>query len=333
MFNCCTLFNTGFLTRGLTLYRSLEQHCSKFCLYVFAFDDFTANYLRGLSLPSLRVISLAEFEDPELLRVKPTRSRGEYCWTCASSTILYVIENFGVPACTYLDADMQFYGDPQLIEKSLSDYSIGITPHRYATDAKRASREAHGIYCVQYVTIRNNTAGLTALRWWREKCLEWCYARLEDGRFGDQKYLDDWPQRFQGVRVIEEPGAGLAPWNASRYELSGSSAGGFSIREKMQHNEAPLFFYHFHALRFYSRERINLVGGGYHLPTFLVENLYKPYVRAQIEMARQIQKQYPETDPLGVSTPVWWKHWGTHFYSCLNSAYSCHYTTLDKFIP
>lgn len=332
MFNCCTLFNRGFLTRGISLYRSLERVCPEFCLYVFAFDDFTADYLRDLALPSMRVIPLAEFEDQELLRVKPTRTSGEYCWTCASSTILYVLEKFHAPSCTYLDADVCFYGDPRLIEDSLAGYSIGITPHRYAPGAKRTSAEAHGIYCVQYVTIRNDEHGLEALRWWRDRCIEWCYGRFEEGKFGDQKYLDDWPARFQKVKVIDNPGAGMAPWNAARYNLTENSAGGFNIREIATGEESSLVFFHFHALRFYSGKRINLVGGGYPLSSFIIDRLYGPYVNEQLAIAEEVRAEHPSVDPLGISVPVWWKFWGTILYSRLNPSYSCHYMQLDKFL-
>jgi hypothetical protein len=286
-----------------------------------------------LNLPSIKVVSLKEFEDPELLRIKAARSKAEYCWTCASSTILYVLEKFQVPSCTYLDADIRFYSDPHQIEKSLEGYSIGITPHRYAPGAKRTSAEAHGIYCVQYVTIRNDGPGLAALRWWRERCIEWCYGRLEDGKFGDQKYLDDWPTRFEGVKVIHDPGAGLAPWNAARYEVSGDLQKGFDIRDKATGESTPLVFFHFHALRFFFGNRLNLVGGGYHLSPFLLKMLYRPYVEEQISCAKEIQASFNGIDPLGLSAPVWWKYFGTLLYSKLKPSYSCHYMNVEQLIP
>jgi hypothetical protein len=330
MFNCCTLFNTGFLTRGLSLYQSLEQTCAAFCLYVVAFDDFTLGYLRKLALPSMVVISMADFEDTELLRIKPTRTPAEYCWTCASSSILYVLNKYRVPACTYLDADVYFYSDPALIEDTLEGFSIGITPHRYAVGAKRTSAQSHGTYCVQYVTIRNDRHGLEAVSWWRERCIEWCFGRLEDGKFGDQKYLDDWPTRFKGVKVIENPGAGMAPWNAARYELSRDSSEGFQIRDKSTSEATALVFYHFHALRFYFKERLNLVGGGYHLDSFVIQNLYRPYIEDQLALARKIKSAHPMIDPIGLSNPVWWKYHGTKVYSMLNPSYANHYMSLAE---
>lgn len=329
-FHCCTLFNKGFLTRGLSLYRSLERTCDSFCLYVVAFDDFTANYLLELALPNMRVISLKEFEDMELLRIKHTRSLAEYYWTCASSVILYVLQKYQVNECTYLDADVCFYSDPNLIRNTMEGFSIGITPHRYVSRSRRASPELHGIYCVQYVTIRNDENGLEALCWWRERCLEWCYNRLENGKFGDQKYLDDWPERFKGVKVIEDPGAGLAPWNAARYEVFEDPSGAIQVRDKSTSEVTKLIFYHFHALRFYYGDMLNLVGGGYYLSPFIIQNLYRPYIHDQMAIANEIHSAHPTVDPLGLSHPVWWKHYGTVLYSKLTTSYSNHYMKVEK---
>ncbi len=76
-----------------------------------------------------------------------------------------------------------------------------ITPHRYAARWKRYEALS-GIYNVQFVTFRDDAQGSETLRWWRDRCLEWCYFRAEDGKLGDQKYLDDWPERFRrGARA------------------------------------------------------------------------------------------------------------------------------------
>ena len=248
MLNFCTLFDSGYLSRGLAMYESLNRHCKDFHLYVFAFNDECFSVLKSLYLANMTVISLPEFEDEELLKVKPTRSRGEYCWTCSSSTILYVLDNYDVDHCTYIDADLYFFASPQILLDEMDESeSVLITPHSYTPQYDQS--EKTGIYCVQFVYFRNNQQGRKVLTWWRKACLEWCYNRFEDGRFGDQKYLDDWPERFEGVHVLQHLGGGVAPWNMQQYrfEQQGKEIIGIELETEKQF---PLVFYHFHSLVF-----------------------------------------------------------------------------------
>src|SRR4051812_17472579 len=105
----CTLFDSFYLPRGVAMIESLAQRDHDFHLYVFAFDDSSLQILKNLKLAHVTVISLAEFETPELLQVKPTRSKVEYCWTCTPAVILHCLEHYKLPECTYLDADLLFF--------------------------------------------------------------------------------------------------------------------------------------------------------------------------------------------------------------------------------
>ena len=89
---------------------------------------------------------------------------------------------------------------------------------------------------------------MKALKWWRDRCIEWCFARLENGKFGDQKYLDDWTERFENVCIIENPGAGVAPWNVQQYEIIKNNK--YLIKKKKTNQEFELIFYHYHYLNF-----------------------------------------------------------------------------------
>src|SRR5579872_3374528 len=112
------------------MYRSLEKNCANFHLFVYAFDNDTYDFLKKENYEHLTVISLREFEDEELLKVKQGRTAAEYCWTCSSATILYSIENFKLDNCTYIDADMYFYSDPKLLIDEMGENSVLITEHR-----------------------------------------------------------------------------------------------------------------------------------------------------------------------------------------------------------
>lgn len=251
MIHLCTLFDSNYLDRGLTMYHSLEQVCPGFHLYVFAFDSKCYEVLVKMHLPYMTVISLEEFETPELLAAKPKRTRGEYCWTCSSFTIAHVLTHYHVDYCTYIDADMFFYNDPTVLldEIIASDCQVSLVRHQFGNNSySRHSERLNGKYCVQFNTFRNTPESMHILSWWGEQCLNDCNSDYSNGNFGDQKYLNDWTTRFSGVHEIQHLGAGVANWNLYRYQLKDSS--NLTLYDKVSKTNFSLIFFHFHGLSF-----------------------------------------------------------------------------------
>jgi hypothetical protein len=230
------------------MYQSLKEHLDDFCLYVFPFDDECLKILKELNLPNIVVVSLQEFEDEELLKIKNTRSPMEYCWTCSSNSTWYTLKKYNLESITYIDADLYFYSSPEPIFNELGNDSILITEHRFSRDKDKAALA--GKYCVQFMTFKNNPDGWRALDWWRTACLNWCYAKYEDNKFGDQKYLDDWMTRFSGVHELQHLGGGVAIWNINNYNISMES-GSLQVIEKSSAKKFPLIFYHFHSVKLF----------------------------------------------------------------------------------
>ena len=122
--------------------------------------------------------------------------------------------------------------------EEIGESSIAIVEHRFTPRLKEL--EVNGIFCVEWVSFRRNKEGMACLSRWREQCLEWCYYKLEDDRMGDQKYLDEWPQRYESCHIIRHAGAGIAPWNYAQYNFGHDLNGEITVEAE------PLIFYHFH---------------------------------------------------------------------------------------
>ncbi|TDQ09250.1 glycosyl transferase [Pedobacter metabolipauper] len=274
MLKFCTLFNTAYLSRGLAMYNSLEEQCADFHLYIFAFDHHCYDLLSGLNLPHATIVSLRQFENDRLLAVKKERSAGEYCWTCASSTIKYCIDTFNLDHCTYVDADLLFFNDPAVLLAEMGTKSVMITEHRYT---KRYDQSiTSGIYCVQFMTFKNTGEGMEVLNWWVEACLEWCFNRFEDGKFGDQKYLDDWISRFSTVHVLQHLGGGVAPWNVQQYTFK-EKHGKITGHEGITHKSFDLVFYHYHDFQYTLNDSYSLSNEVYNLSRNPIKHIYRPY--------------------------------------------------------
>ena len=239
----CTLFDGNYLPRGLVTHRSLRAVLPDARLRVLCMDAEAKRLLDVLGEPGLEAIAIEELEvqDPNLAAVKADRSRAEYCWTTTPALCRYLFDREPeLRELTYIDADLLFVSSPEPIFEELGDDSVLIVPHRYAPQWAK-QEETHGIYNVEWLTFRRDDRGIAVLDWWRERCIEWCYARAEDGKFGDQKYLDDWPARFEGVHVLRHPGGGLAPWNVPRHHLENQD-GAITV------DGYSLVFFHAHSL-------------------------------------------------------------------------------------
>ncbi len=202
-----------------------------------------------------------------MLRVKPGRTLVEYCWTLTPFTPRAVFERApDAMRVTYLDSDVYFLKSPRPIfeEFERSGKSVLITDHAY--DPEYDQTLISGQFCVQFLTFVRNS-GESVRLWWEDRCIEWCFARAEASKFGDQKYLDDWPERFEAlVHVLQQQQLLLAPWNARRFPYSGAVA------------------WHFHGLRLLGRGRV-LIHSHYSVPEIVDQLVYEPYLR---ELSRSL---------------------------------------------
>jgi hypothetical protein len=274
-FHFCTYFDSKYLARALALHASLVRHCSSFTLWALCLDEASENVLSQLALPSLEIIPLVtlEADDPELSGAKANRSLIEYYFTCTPSLPLHILRRQPtVDLITYLDADLWFFGDPRVVFAELGQKSVGIIPHRFAEAIR--DRECFGVYNVGWVSFRRDGPGLECLEYWRSRCLAWCSDTAGPQGFADQKYLDDWPERFKGVSVITQKGANLAPWNVANYRLAGRGGRVFV-------DEHPLIFYHFHDLHRIDRWLYESGLAAYEatLSAGLRRRVYRPYLK------------------------------------------------------
>lgn len=287
----CTYFDSKYLLKGIALLRSLLQHESnKYSIWVVCMDKLSQSILESLAIPSVITISIDEVEknDAELLKAKTNRSSVEYLWTCTPTIIRWLMENVPeIDILTYLDADLFFFSSPDPVFQELDQASVMIHEHRFPPELRYL--ETYGKYNVGLMSFRRNEEAMVILSWWRKRCLEWCYSTYDSGKFADQAYLNDWPIRFTGVKVLEHIGAGLAPWNHSQYHYSCDMSGRLFV------DSLPVVFYHFHKFSHLLPEiHIPLACELYKLPMDIVKFFVRPYLEALINSLIEVRKVSPE---------------------------------------
>lgn len=274
--NFCIMTTANYITKALVMYDSLMKKCNnKISFFYFTFDDITYEYLKKLNYKNIVPVAIHELEKfyPELKSTISTRSKGEYFFTCTPHIMDYVLKNYDVDHITYLDADLYFYQDPRIILNELQDNSVLITEHRRHNPTEKDLLT--GKYCVQFIPVKNNETGNNVINWWKKKCIEWCYYRYENGKFADQGYLNDWPELFESIKVMDHRGGGVARWNIGYYSFYTENDSIKAFTTEINNN-VDLLFYHFEGLKIYSNKIMS--AGFLKNDKNIFEFIYKDYI-------------------------------------------------------
>ena len=240
----CTLFDSNYLIKALVCTARWSG------MRLRSTSPPTASTTRrsgldGLALPHVAAVPLSALEDFDRSSCdKADRTSVEYCWTATPALPLYVFDTRPeVGEVTYIDADLMFFSDPEPLFDEMGDASVLITPHRYAPEL-RPPGETGSTTCSSSRSGATRTGSRS--NWWHDRCIEWCYYRLEDGKLGDQKYLDDWPERFAASTCSSTRAAGSHPGTSRSTMFTNGTA-------RSLVDDDALVFFHYH--RFQLRAR------------------------------------------------------------------------------
>lgn len=280
-FSYTTVFDKNYAARALVMIRTLLEHAPSSKIYALCCDD--ESFAAFNMLPEERIIpidirqAIGQYKELE-----SSRTHTELMWTLSSFSFDVVFKLFPDEALvTYLDADLFFLKDPSSIVEQFSNSESGVLITRHDYSARLGHLEKKfGRFNVQFIPMKK-IEGWPIRERWRAQCEKWCFARHEDGQFGDQKYLNEWPVLWGGlVSIWDKKGTFQGPWNAENFPTS----------------EATCF--HFSSLKILGKFKVMLALPGYSIPSLHMKHFYVRYLKALREATSTLRETGLALDPV-----------------------------------
>jgi len=240
---------------GLSLVRSLQKYTSiPLIIHYYCIDDFTFNTLKSLNISNVIPYSpltitstptkynlsfrrsLQSKINYEMTKLK-NKEYHYFCWSIASVFTNYIMNTVNCDSVTYVDADIIFHKDINLIYQEIQNKDIGIFKHRFLKDNEECP---YGKYNVGVVYFKNSELGRSLLNWWADAVVWKKYP--EYATMGDQKYLEYFPKVCNPTQIYIDDNIGHgAPWQWQMFELNDLKNGNIIWKGQTQ----PLVFTYF----------------------------------------------------------------------------------------
>ncbi|MGE5559002.1 MAG: hypothetical protein ACM3WV_10385 [Bacillota bacterium] len=293
--NYCSINSKDYIYKGLILYNSLKKYDPDFHFFLIYLHDEVKYLLEKMRLEDLTLISIRDIEneDFELADIRSANSRSdkEFIWTAKASTLRYLLDSFpAIDHIIWLDGDTAFFSDPRPIFDEWSNYSIFLTEEKFNGKYEWLGR-MNGFYNTGFMGFRRDRDALECLRWFREKLIEWCFDRHEEGLWSDQMYVNGWRSRFNNVGVARNLGINVTPFILYylRTEL------GYSVNRKndgIYIGDSRLILFHYYGFKYYNEREFDLCSYSTCFTDQDVRLIYLPYIHACNEVMDSIDCVY-----------------------------------------
>ena len=152
----------------------------------------------------------------------------------------------GVETVTYLDPDIEVFGQFEALFAAHESHAIVLTPHQirseseefWAVGNERTSLR-YGTYNLGFFSVADRASARAFLAWWSARMHEYCIDDLAGGLFTDQKWIDLAPALFDDVHILRDPGYNVATWNLGARSIARDRQGDLTAEG------SPLVFVHF----------------------------------------------------------------------------------------
>ncbi len=287
----CTIMTKSRLYQFLALVLSLNKvRAGDFRFYVLCVDQEAYQVLTKLKWNNLKA-TLDEELGADILALKKERRIHEYCWSLKGLWLETIFQKYPkVKRVTFMDSDLYFWEDPELIFKAQSDCSVLLSreekysPKWRASFVKRLTRLT-GEYNSGFISFKRDEMGMACLSWWKEKTIEACRIDPRKGIFGDQRYLNEMPKVFSNICDITTPGVNVGIWNYRKYTFSEKDRRVFI-------DQTPLIFYHFTGVRVIKHENEVELVHETHENTPFVFTLYQNTLTQIVMVVKQLEPDF-----------------------------------------
>lgn len=250
--NFAVVISKFYLSRFYCLANSLINQNVK--IYILCFDDYSFKHIRR-KFKNKRVIplELSDIEkfDKKLKENIISRSLIDKIVTSRPVFLKYLFLRFKLNHVFLLDSDIFFFSKAERLLKIVQKASVAYCDHCYSRQQKLLNK-LYGRFNGGFIYIKKDINGKNFLKQWSILCKKWCTFEPHNGKFSDQKYLENLRSKIKNLKIISQPGINLAPWNLENKKI-------YTINKKIFVNEEELIFFHFHGIRAISR-KIYLLG-------------------------------------------------------------------------
>ncbi len=231
-----------YVSRCLVLIQSIIKY--KVNIFILCFDTEAEKLIKkNINSKKIFIINYKEILsfDKSLKKINRSRKLIDKIVTSRPIFLKYINNKFKSKDIFLLDSDIYFFSNPRLLLKYTQKSSVAYSEHNFSRNKIELNKD-YGEFNGGFVYIRFDKNGKKFLSSWSKLCKKWCEFDSKNGKFSDQKYLEDLSKKINNLKILRRPEINLAPWNIEGKKIN-------LKKNQVYINNNKLIFFHFHGLR------------------------------------------------------------------------------------